>query len=337
MDKFKDKNEQYLISYLKNTEEVCPELLDLFYPITRLAMDYLYVFDEVFDDTEENLYFEQMDIKETINLVRKFLKSMDSKYLEMFNKCLIDGTFDVFYIENLDEVPDRLDIPMSIENQKHLNLNIPINYTIQDGALLVHEYFHFTNSEKSGVRDIFTELISIYMELRYYQFLYKNGYSVDNYYKNLFFRLENTYLSSQDIAYSGSILDIYYNTQDVSFESIKFIDKFRDAYKDNIENLISFSLDKNLVDVVYDFHVDASYLLGGIIAINLLKNPEINDIKIKYINENIDKLSIKNIFNILEVNIDKYKELDDYCKEIYEKVEGVLDESISNSWSNRNR
>ena len=326
-----NENKEDLIYFLTETEKLCPELIDLFYPITRLAFDFLYVFEEKTDD-DWIIDFDNMPIHKTLDLVCDFLNSYDNSYLNKFKRCIADGTFDIFYKEFINDEEDRLDTPISIE-KGHYNINVPIEGKILDGAIIIHEFFHFTNSSDSKVRFIFTELISIYMELKYYKFLESKGYSINNFYKELFLRINDTYICSDNIFYSGSILDIYENTNDINKDNILFIDKYRDRYEDDMDILIDFSNSEDFTDILFEFPIDTSYLFGCVIALNLLKDEKLSDIKIKYINENIDNLTIEEVLKVLNIDLDKYQQLIDYCEYLYDKAEGVLNESNNNSRS----
>lgn len=257
-----EENEQYIIDYLKILENSCPKLLELFYPITLMAINYLYEFDDSFQIDFEDIEFDEMDINTTINLVREFLGMLGEDYLIKFNNALNDGTFDIFHIDSVNEGQDRSTDP-KVNEEGHNNINQPINYTILDGITIVHEFLHFTNSDKeSMVRDVFTELISCYMELRYCIFLSEKGYNVDNYYKTLYGRLENTFDAANNVALSGSILDIYHNTGSITIDNIEFMDEHRGIYESNIDDILDFYEGEELGQGVYDFDYDVAYLIG---------------------------------------------------------------------------
>lgn len=339
MNEFKENNEESLVDFLEVLSYECPEILDLFYPMTAMANHFLYVFQDLLSENFDDFDYEYMNINDTLKLVQEFLNKCDQKYVLMFDEALNNGTFDIFHIDNLCEDDDRIDEPKCLDERKNVSINIPINYEISDGAIIIHEFFHYTNSDKDTiVRCVYTELISIYMELRYYQFLASKGYNIISYYKELYERINNIYISATNIAYTGSILDIYYNTGNIDHDSIMFMNKYRKIYKDNVYDLIGFSKDDTFLEGVCVFEYEIGYLLGGLIAINLLKETQINDLKIKYINDNIDKLSIKQILNLLEINIEEYPQLIDYCANIIEALEGVVyEENNSNSRSNSSR
>lgn len=307
--------------------------------MAAMATDFLYVFQDLLSEELQDFDYEYMDIKDTVNLVREFLNKIDKNYVLKFDKAISDGTFDIFHIDNLYEDDDRIDEPKCLDERKDISVNIPINYSISDGAIIVHEFFHYTNSDKdTTIRCVFTELISIYMELRYYQFLVEKGYNIVNYYQELYERISNIYVAANNIAYTGSILDIYHNTGSIDKDSIMFMNQYRKIYKDNVYNLIGFSTDDTFLEGVCVFEYEIGYLLGGLIAINLLKETQVNDLKIKYINKNIDKLSIKQILDKLNIDIEEYPQLIDYCANIIKMLEGaVYEEDNSNSRTDSSR
>lgn len=331
------ENEQAIIEYLKEAEIFCPELSDLIFDITLMASDYLNVFQHLLSEDLNELEYESMEITETVSLVKKFLGSIDASYEKKFDRSLTDGTFDIFHKENLEN--DRLDYPICQESGR-TTINLPIQNTIADGAVIIHEFMHYTNSnfKNIGTREVFTELISIYWELRYYQFLSKIGYGDIHFKQELYERLDDTFNAANNVVFSGSALDIYHNTGNINRNNIKFMDKYRRLYRQNTNNIIDFISEDSFGESVYDFHYDTGYLLGAVIAVNLLKEPKLNDIRIKYINENLDSLSINDVFKTLNLDIkDSYKWIDN-CAEIIKSLEGVVYEDYnSNSRANGRR
>lgn len=336
MSKFKELNEEIVIEYLQLIEEIYPELLKLIYPITIMGMDYVSVFSELLSDDLETFDYDSIEIYKTIDLVREFLSSIDDKYVHKFDKSMSNGTIDIF--NNKDVDLNRFDEPYCIEYMDNISVNLPINNSINDGGVIVHEFFHLTNSDyENGTRDIVTEIISCYMELRYYQFLISKGYDEINLYKAVYERINNTYNSAANLVLSASILDIYYNTGDISKKNIKFMNKYRKIYSDNKNQLLKLSNDDNFEDIIYSFHYDVAHLLGGIISINLLGETNVNDIKIDYINNNMEDLSIKKILDILDFDINNFTKGIDKCSEIIKMLEGVIYEDNSYSGSDGSR
>lgn len=72
-------------------------------------------------------------------------------------------------------------------------------------------------------------------------------------------------------------------------------------------------------------------------AVNLLREPLVSDQKIKYINKNLDNLSIDDAFNILGLDIENTYPLIEYCFETFKQIEGVINEDNSDIRSYRSR
>ncbi len=337
MDSIKKQKEKYLVEYLNEIYELDHSFVDLFYPIAIIGLYSLYECDELLPDEFIPFEYEEMEIFETIKLVKEFLSEIDYNYLDKFNNALNDGTFDIFHIDNLNE--NRYQDPINIEQGEFKGINLPIYYKISDGASIVHEFFHYINNGKNSMsKSVFTELISFYMELRYYLFLNKKGYSIKNYYKDIYEILVDIIKNSANsVCYTGIILDTYHNTGCINKENIKFIDKNDEISNENIEDLIEFSESEDFLQDIYDFENFASYLLGGILAINLINEPILNDIKIKYINENFENLSINEIFDLLGFDINNPIPFIYNCRKIISKIEGVIYEDNSNIRSNWSR
>lgn len=318
-------NKEAIELCLEENEFFCPEVLDLFYIFSKLSNEYLTTAQNYFDEDIE-IEYEEMHINETISLVREFLNNIDKKYLDIFNKSLNDGTFDMFLPE--DDLVERPEEPITTPKPQS-NINIPINYTIEDGAIIIHEFFHFLNEteEFSGIRDIFTEMISIYFEFRYYEFLIQKGYSSDVFYKNVYETIDNSLNCAYNLCSTSSILDIYHNTGDITLENIKLLDKNRNLYKENADSLIEYYNSEDFDEDILEFRIDVSYVVGTLLTFFALKHPKIYDIKMKHINENVNNISLKDILKILDTKIEDYnvwikdsiKNLEKAQGEIYEQ------------------
>lgn len=329
------KKENVLKKYINELKELCPELIDLIYPITEIANEYLETFNDLLDLETDFIKEENISIDENINLVKQFLKQFDSKYLDKFNIALASGVFVM-----CNDKDKKIEEPMAIESEENYSIVIPIKNKISDGADIVHEFFHYLNYECNDniVRYIFSELISMYTELKYFKFLSEKGYSDIYYKKEIYDRLENTFAASLNCCLTGATLDIYNNTGDVSLKTIKEVNSYRKIYSNNIMNIINFPKEDEFEQAIYDFDYDASYVLGGVLAIYLLREPLVSDIKIKYLNENINKMSIENVFYLLNEKIINYPIWFKCCLEKLKEIRGDLVEQInSNCRSNRSR
>ena len=327
------KNIEY---YLEENELVCPEVLDLFSTLNEVARNYLIAVINFFKD-EIKLNYDEIDIKETINLVREFLGGIDQEYLNKFNKYLSDGTFDLFLPE--DDLYKRSKCPVTFPKYDK-NINIPVRYNYDDGGALIHEFFHYLNDtdELVGVRDIFTEMISIYYEIRFYQFLNKKGYNIINFYYEIYDRIYNSLDSAQNLCFTSSTFDIYNNIGDITEEDINFIDKYRNLYTSNTNKIIKFYNSKEFKEIIDSFRESTSYTIGTLLTFFSLRNPKVYDIKMKYINENINELSIEQVLNKLDTKFEDYPIWIEECVRNLKKAFGEINEqNYSDSRTNRSR
>lgn len=119
-------------------------------------------------------YDEKVDGLTSISLVREFLSTLGSNYTDLFDESFRNGSFGYE-----DVINDKSDMPLYkaglLKNNKYYNVGFKGN--ILDGYSLVHEFFHYLNISKSNFADLFSELISIYMENKYLDFLETKGHS----------------------------------------------------------------------------------------------------------------------------------------------------------------
>lgn len=321
---------------LLQIEELCPDLLNLFDIIYQISYSFLDAVGELLPEEPIEIEHHKMPIKNTIDLVREFLNIIDKKYLDIFDKSLNDGTFELFYEE--DDLKERPNYPITTP-VPYTSIYIPVKNTFEDGAVIVHEFFHYLNDSEDiiAVRDIFTEMISIYYELRYYQFLSTKGYVLNEYYNEIYDRINNSFDSANTLCFSSSALDIYDKTGNIDRKNIKFINEIRKTrkkntrenrvlYKKDIGQIINFSRDNEFVDIIGEFREDLSYVLGTLLAFYSLNEPTLYDVKMKYINDNINNFSIEDVLNILDTKITDYPVWVEESAKNLKKALGVINE-----------
>lgn len=322
--------EKILLYYEFNNRE----LLNLFDTFSLISYDYLYEFYQIIPDDGFKFDYENMNISDTIKLVRDFLGNIDEKYLDIFDKSLNDGTFELFLSE--DEFIERPDAPITYPKPEAI-IFIPVQNNITDGSIIVHEFFHYLNdNDNLGVnRHIFTEMISIYFELRFCQYLVTKGINKDAFSKEICNRLENVLIASDVLCFTSSVLDIYYNTGEINGKNIKFLNQFREIYEDNKKGLINFYHHSTFCEDMSEFESDISYVVGSLLAFNALDETEVNDIKMKYINNNINQMSIEDVFETFQTNLGDYLKWIDVCKKKLKKaMSDVYGKSYSYSRTN---
>ena len=111
---------------------------------------------------------------ETIDLVREFLGSLYSDYVYFFDNSFNNGSFG--FCDSLEENDLNLGNSTYIKEKNKL-YNVTFSGNIVDGKNLVHEFFHYLNFDSYPASFVVSELISIYIENKYLDFLMKKGYS----------------------------------------------------------------------------------------------------------------------------------------------------------------
>lgn len=331
------QNKKAIECILERYELNGKEMLDLFGILSIIGTDFLVELSEIIPEEGFQFDYEKMNIRDSIKLVREFLVNIDKKYLEIFDKALNDGTFELFLEE--DDLVERPDEPITMPKPNAI-IYIPVQNKITDGQIIIHEFFHYLNDNDDIVvnREVFTEMISIYFELRFCNFLEEKGITKDLFNKEVCERLDNALLSGDNLCFSSSSLDIYYNTGEINKRNIKFLDKYRQIYDYNKDDLVKFYHDSDFIDGILDFNNDVSYVIGTLLSFYALKEPIIYDIKMKYINDNINSMKIEDVFNSLDTNFGEYLEWLNACKDNLEIAMGeVYEKSYSDSRSNSSR
>ena len=278
-----------------------------------------------------------MGIEKTLELVREFLENIDKNYLDIFNKALYDGSFDLFLPE--DDLIERPNYGITFSKPK-ANINVPIYNTVKDGAVIVHEFFHFLNDDGhyNVVTELFTEMISIYFELRYVMFLIDKGYADVNLSKILYDRIDDSYGAANSLFGSSAVLDIYNKTGKVNYGNFKFINKYVDTYKGNYILIRETNKIKNLYESLESFESNISYLFGTLLSIMAIEETMIYDLKMKYINDNINSFNIEDVLNNLNVKLEEYDSWIGLCVDkLMKALENIYGENYCDSGTYRSR
>lgn len=92
-----------------------------------------------------------LTLEETLNICINFLKTIDDKYVKDFNKALIDGTFDIYDVDDdFDSVNGKVieDGYFIIRNEKgncFKSIRIGLHHNISDVYRIMQEFYYFEN------------------------------------------------------------------------------------------------------------------------------------------------------------------------------------------------
>ena len=246
---------------------------------------------------------EKINLADTIQLAYKFLYSIDSKYANYLVKRINDGTME--FSQKFESGYSGYDF----QNDKRV-IGIPVTNTIDDGFVIIHEIIHDYNLDFNNLtetRHLFTEFLSICVELLFSDFLQKDNLFLDD--KTS--RVNNIFLFIKRISYK------------TDFE-IRLMSHFLDygyVDKDVIENIIPDNNETYMWQVNYSLSdackfktmsLDFSqrYVIGGLFSSYLyeriLNNPN-NIEEFKELNEIINCVSCEDFVNYLGLEVEDCK------------------------------
>lgn len=276
-----------LIDY--SSESVMQKILDNLEFLETLSYEFgerIKPFDE-----EELEYHEYYTFEDTIDLVKKFLGTIDSEYPSLFDELLNDGTINLYHIDDEEYVniygEDAFciedDIPKHDENgtiigfEKRRDINVPLLHTLDDAYSLIHEFIHYTNIpngiEYSDDRDILTESSSFIFECLFNKYLIDNGYSKEEADINLKMRINASIELAESVNGIAGVLLYMKNYPDYIKESVPYDKEDSSEYEDIIGEI--------------------DYFLAGVVSLMTYKN---------YLDGKIDIKNIKDFNSALEFN-----------------------------------
>ena len=277
-----------------------------------------------FYPTTDNNYSKTININESINLIIKFLDTIDKNLSEQFqsyttmtnefNKPMLnfinDRTYYEKYPEELtEEIKEILNNGSSAKDGKAY---IVINNSLDDIFNILHEVFHCMNQyktfkEENGIeielseaytRDYLGEAVSIISEKFLGQFLVKNNYITQNDFNiRLNKRLQASKEDSKAVIVENALIDIRRKNIDIptylsSIKNQKLINILKEELQTNKITASIISANK------LNFPYRQRYVIGTYLS-NKYSYQNSDDIK-KFI-------SLNNEVGIFNSNIDKIK------------------------------
>lgn len=266
-------------------------------------------------------------------LSREIIENINPKYLEKFDNIIENGELNFDYEE---EYYDSHVKTITDNNHIKKEINIKRTFSYDDVLSLIHEFFHYLNSDvkRTQAYEFFTEFISIYFELIAKEYLLnkknvsveevntnsriisllRNNYKCYNYITILLAYEELGNINNNTINDMNKILEI----KDAKFdkECIHFLEQLNDLRKNNSHN---DTKEEMTTLVKYNYR----YIVGTLLSYYAIKHCKIEDI-VRF-NDQINSneyadLSIYKILNTIgiEVNGDMINEsLDIIDKSIY--------------------
>lgn len=263
-----------------------------------------------FKDVEIEKDFVKMDFFNKVNLVKDFFKSINMNI--DVEKSLQDGTINPSFTEfNYENIKDYMKKGRTnIDVNDNGDVSFPNSGMLLDSIVMTHELGHYANRlNHTSQSAIMSEMVAIYTELQFYDYLSNLGYDNEvRFFKN--FRLKDTKKLSEKCLSSISLLLTYMKYGTLNEENY---------YKMFPNNNYLDSLNK--INDKYDFYsisMNMNYTVGFLMATYLYgKTKEdfsfTENINVfnKHLNEhsfyeNLNMLGVSNFDKENMVNISKY-------------------------------
>lgn len=131
----------------------------------------------------------KLSLEESLLLVTEYLEERLPQYKNRFLLNLNDGTFNII----ADREEGKKENTNAGKQNGRLFINVPLEYTTEDPASIIHEFLHTINheKEKTMLRRYVTETISIYFESDLCNFLKLKGFTEEEVIVNDIYRLRD--------------------------------------------------------------------------------------------------------------------------------------------------
>ncbi len=218
----------------------------------------------------------------TIDLVTSFLDSLGGEYCSYFDKSFRNGTFGFC---NSSEQANQKWGNYSYINGDNKLYDVLLNNNIADGKNIIHEFFHYLNLDAYRSSAVFSELISIYMENKYLDFLSQNGYSKKDIATSKLFRYLDYNVVCTNLYQESLILMLKEKIGYIDEDSYQFITDYKEQlsfpemskkeYISLLKNIASnIRLTNNDNSVKFKPDISYRYFFGTVYSSCLLNNPD---------------------------------------------------------------
>lgn len=290
-------------------------------------------------NAEDQGFEEKISGVETLDLVTSFLAELDGDYLQCFTKSFNEGRFDFYNdLENNDKkIKDMC-------NYEGYTVNF--NGTVCDSYAIIHEFFHSLNIRNYKLVPIFSEMISIFMENKFLDFLNTKGYSRNDIAKLRLARYNDFSVIWNSLTIQSNFLNLKNKIGYLDEESYDFISmhekelNFPHLSKEDFIEVLEFLDDriKNSEKIEQAFNPEYSfrYYIGTIYSSYLLlQEDSLNKVLLlnEYLRKPVEETDIETAFRIIGIKDETDFRFIDATNKYYQKekliYQGVKKEKFS--------
>lgn len=321
--------ESYISNYSSDLYNLYPIFFNNISYINVLSSYICSMCSDFFKGNETFIYENDVDFIDLVNFCEEITNSIGVEYRDIFQKKLSDGTINF-------GISKEGSFSYTRPTEKHNDVFIDRNYTIEDIIKTIHELFHeihinkFENKFKDEKCYFYSEFVALIGDIYSVLYLYKNNILKEDcvtYIKKLFSSL---YKFANTALIEGITLDIYSKMQKLDEKSVLEYIKLT-----NSPEGYSTIPELNRQIVEYDYHDSAIYVYGFVFSF-LISEAMIQDEfyiqKFKFVMENIEQYNFSDIllnFGIKGILTDSDK-LYDAVLHIYNSLEFIINKNEIN-------
>lgn len=268
---------------LNKTDKIFTDNLINFTIINNMVANKLGSKKIIVSQKENNLSFENI-----IELTCEILQKINSSYVEIFKKIVMNGELNFSYESEYDDSHCSVKIHDSKILKQEVNINRGFNYS--DVTILIHEFIHYTNNDEifSDVHSFLREFISIYFELFAVRYLVNNK-NIDTEEININSRIVS-FLRNNDKFYNYIYILLAYenlgNINSKTINDIKNILQFEDdcfekeciSFLENLDRINNkFSKPLAIQKMTEMVTKDYRYIVGTLLAYYAIENCTLED------------------------------------------------------------
>ena len=284
--------EFYISEYSSELYNSYPIFFDNISYINSIATYICSICLDFFEENETFVYENDVDFITLIKYCEDITNSIGIEYKNIFQERLSDGTINFGFSKEGS-------IAYTSSTEKHNDIFVDRNYTIEDIIKTIHELFHeihvckFENKFKDQECYFYSEFVALIGDMYSIFYLYKNNILKKDcltYFKKLFYSLNSI---ANTTLIEGITLDIYNKMQKLDEESV--LDYIKITNSPNEYSIIP-ELNKQIGE--YDYHICATYVFGFVFSF-LISEAMIQDEfyleKFKMIMKNINQYNFSDI------------------------------------------
>lgn len=271
---------------------------------------------------------------ESMNIVQKYIKKYLTKYQNLFEECLNNGTTNIVFDPSAAENKNMKDSEGRNKNDTHFFINVLLRHNYLDPIIIMHEFIHYLNNHtvrkvNPVSQSLLTEAISIFFELDILKFMLEEGYDKTSLSKIVIARLKHLASYSDSIMLDFMMINMYNCLGNLTPNSNKEAKdlNLNPRYEEEAHYLFdSYTFYNKIKDPakVHRPHVNLSYFLGITLAISLQEKDD-STIREKFLalNAAVEDKSFSECLKLIDVDMTNQKSMEELITNFYKATKKI--------------